>query len=102
PTRPPPENPQPSDLLLQGLALQATEGYAAAAPLLKEALHAFQREGDLSPNDARWLWFASVISLFMWDDDAWMVLSTRQLELARRTGALSALAFHLGSSIAVY
>jgi DNA-binding CsgD family transcriptional regulator len=99
---PPPEKPQPSDLLLQGLALQATEGYAAAAPLLKEALHAFQREGDLSPNDARWLWFASVISLFMWDDDAWMVLSTRQLELARRTGALSALAFHLGSSIAVY
>jgi DNA-binding CsgD family transcriptional regulator len=38
----------------------------------------------------------------MWDDDAWMVLSTRQLELARRTGALSVLAFLLGSAIAVY
>jgi DNA-binding CsgD family transcriptional regulator len=99
---PRPEKPQPSDLLLQGLAVQATEGYAAAAPLLKEALDAFQRESDLSPNDARWLWFASLISLFMWDDDAWMVLSTRQLELARRTGALSALAFLLGSAIAVY
>jgi DNA-binding CsgD family transcriptional regulator len=99
---PRPEKPQPSDLLLRGLAVQATEGYAAAAPLLKEALDAFQREADLSPNDARWLWFASLISLFMWDDDAWMVLSTRQLELARRTGALSALAFLLGSAIAVY
>jgi hypothetical protein len=99
---PRPEKPQPSDLLLQGLAVQATEGYAVAAPLLKEALDAFQREADLSPNDARWLWFASLISLFMWDDDAWMVLSTRQLELARRTGALSALAFLLGSAIAVY
>ena len=41
-----PETPRPSDLLLQGLAVQATEGYAAAAPLLKEALSAFQREAD--------------------------------------------------------
>ncbi|MDA0164363.1 LuxR C-terminal-related transcriptional regulator [Solirubrobacter ginsenosidimutans] len=99
---PPPDQPQPSDLLLRGLAVQATEGYAPAAPLLQAALDAFQREEDLSPNDARWLWFASVIALFMWDDDAWLALSTRQLELARRTGALSALAFHLGSAIAVY
>ena len=70
---PPPERPQPSDLLLQGLAVRFTEGYAAGAPLLKEALNAFQREADLSPNDARWLWFASLIALYMWDDDAWTV-----------------------------
>jgi hypothetical protein len=100
---PPPEKPEPSDLLLQGLAVQATDGYAAAAPLLTEALDAFQREADLSPNDARWLWFACLIALFMWDDDAWMVLFTRQLELARQTGALSALAFVLGATgIGVY
>jgi DNA-binding NarL/FixJ family response regulator len=99
---PPPEKPQPSDLLLQGLAVRATEGYAPGAPLLKEALNAFQREADLSPNDARWLWFASLIALFMWDDHAWTVLFTRQLELARQTGALSALAFVLGTGIGVY
>jgi DNA-binding CsgD family transcriptional regulator len=99
---PPPENPQPSDLLTQGLAVQATDGYAAGAPLLKMALSAFQREDDLSPNDARWLWFASLIALFMWDDDAWTVLFTRQLELARQTGALSALAFLLGTGVGVY
>jgi DNA-binding CsgD family transcriptional regulator len=99
---PPPENPQPSDLLLQGLAVRATEGYAAGAPLLKEALNAFQREADLSPNDARWLWFASLIALYMWDDDAWTMLFTRQLELARRTGALPALAFALGTGTTVY
>jgi DNA-binding CsgD family transcriptional regulator len=98
---PPPETPQPADLLLHGLAVQATEGYAAGAPLLKAALDAFC-EAELSPNDARWLWFASVIALFMWDDDAWMVLSTRQLELARRTGALSALSYLLGFAIAVH
>ena len=99
---PPPEQPQPSDLLLQGLAARATDGYAAGAPLLKEALNAFQRETELSPNDARWLWFASLIALFMWDDDAWMVLFTRQVDLARQTGALSALAFVLGTGSAVY
>jgi hypothetical protein len=99
---PPPEKPQPSDLLLQGLAVQATEGYEAGAPLLKEALNAFQREADLSPNDARWLWFASLIALFMWDDHAWTVLFTRQLELARQTGAFSTLAFVLGTGIGVH
>ena len=99
---PPPEKPGPSDLLLRGLAVRATEGYAAGAPLLKEALDAFRGDADLSPDDARWLWFASLIALFMWDDEAWTVLFTRQLELARRTGALSALAFALGSGTAVY
>jgi DNA-binding CsgD family transcriptional regulator len=99
---PPPARPQLSDLLLQGLAVQATDGYAAGAPLLKEALNAFQREADLSPNDARWLWFASLIALYMWDDDAWTVLFTRQLDLARQTGALPALAFALGTGTTVY
>jgi DNA-binding CsgD family transcriptional regulator len=98
---PPPEKPQPSDLLLQGLAVQATEGYAAGVPLLKEALVAFRRV-PLSDNDARWLWFASLIALYMWDDHAWSVLFTRQLELARQTGALSALAFALRTGSTVY
>jgi DNA-binding CsgD family transcriptional regulator len=99
---PPPQKPQPSDLLLQGLAARATKGYAAAAPLLKEALDAFQREADLSPNDARWLWFASFVALFTYDDAAWTVLFNRQVDLARETGALSVLAFILGNGVAVY
>ena len=98
---PPPEKPQPSDLLLQGLAVQATEGYAAGVPLLKEALVAFRRV-PLSDGDARWLWFASLIALYMWDDRAWSLLSTRQLELARQTGALPALAFALRVGSTVY
>jgi DNA-binding CsgD family transcriptional regulator len=98
---PPPETPQPSDLLLRGLAVQATEGYAAGVPLLKEALVAFRRV-PLSDGDARWLWFASLIALYMWDDHAWSLLFTRQLELARQTGALSALAFALRTGSTVY
>jgi DNA-binding CsgD family transcriptional regulator len=99
---PPPETPQPSDLLLQGLAVRFTEGYAAGTPLLKQALDAFQRATDPSPDDARWLWFASLIALYMWDDHTWTVLFTRQLELARSMGALPALVFALGTGTTVY
>jgi DNA-binding CsgD family transcriptional regulator len=99
---PPPQPPQPSDLLLQGLAVRYTEGYAAGAPLLKEALSAFQRESDLSPDEARWLWFADLVAQFMWDDSAWSALFTRQLDLVREMGALSALPLVLGTGIGVY
>ena len=99
---PMPQAPAPSDLLLRGLAIRFTEGYAAGAPLLKEALSAFQREVVLSPQEARWLWFASWVALFMWDDSSWTVLSTRHLELVRQTGALSALPFVLTNRSSVY
>lgn len=92
---PMPEAPAPSDLLLQGTAVRFTKGYAAGAPLLKAALSAFRREADLPAREARWLWFATWTALEMWDDAAWMVLSTRQLELARQAGALSTLPFVL-------
>jgi DNA-binding CsgD family transcriptional regulator len=99
---PPPETPRPSDLLLQGLAVRFTDGYAAGAPLVKEALSAFQGEADLSPDEARWLWFASWVALFMWDDHAWTVLFTRTLDLVRQTGGLLALPFLLGIGTGVY
>ena len=55
---PAPEPPRASDLLLDGLALLITEGYAAAAPMLKRALSAF-RSDDISQEEAlRWLWLA--------------------------------------------
>jgi DNA-binding CsgD family transcriptional regulator len=99
---PMPAAPRPSDLLLQGFAVQATRGYAAGAPILKEALSAFLREPLLPPDEARWLWFASWIALVMWDDASWSVLSTRQLELLRRTGDLSALPFVLVDRTSVF
>jgi hypothetical protein len=43
-----------ADLLLDGFALRCTEGYAAAAPIFKEALRAFRRETLMSPHEARW------------------------------------------------
>jgi DNA-binding CsgD family transcriptional regulator len=99
---PSPEPPQPSDLLLRGLAVRFTDGPAAGAPILKEALGAFRRAITLPPEEARWLWFASWIALYLSDDDTWTVLSTRHLELVRETGALTALPFVLTNRSSVY
>ena len=99
---PPLAAPRPSDLLLQGLAVQFTAGYAAGAPILKEALRAFRGTTALAPEDARWLWFASQIALHLWDDESWTVLSTRHLDLVREAGALTALPFVLANRSSVY
>ena len=99
---PPAEPPGPSDLLLQGLAVRFTEGFSAGGPILKEALRAFGRKTVLAPEEARWLWFASWIALYLWDDDAWTRLSSRQLDLVRETGALTALPFVLTNRSSVY
>jgi DNA-binding CsgD family transcriptional regulator/tetratricopeptide (TPR) repeat protein len=98
----PPAAPLPSDLLLEGLAVRFTAGYAAGAPILREALRAFGRDTVLPPEEARWLWFASWIALYLFDDEAWMVFSTRHLELVREAAALTALPFVLTDRSCVY
>jgi DNA-binding CsgD family transcriptional regulator len=87
----PPQPPRPPDLLLQGLAVLFTEGYAAGPPILKEALSAFRRETVLPPREARWLPLACQAAADVWDDVTWRLLSTRELERARDTGALTAM-----------
>jgi DNA-binding CsgD family transcriptional regulator len=78
------------DLLLDGLAANFDEGYAAAVPILREALTAFGR--DMSADEQlRWLWLACVVALHLWDDEQWDVLSNHYVDLARRAGALSEL-----------
>ena len=75
-------------LLLDGLALLISEGYAAGAPALKQALRAF-RDAQLSEEEElRWLWLACHIARALGDDAAWDELTARQVELARRVGAL--------------
>ena len=69
----------------------ATEDFAAAAPMLKQALSAFRDEPI--PEDAalRWLWLACRIARALGDDASWDELTDRQTRLARRAGALSLL-----------
>jgi DNA-binding CsgD family transcriptional regulator len=87
----PPQPPRPPDLLLQGLAVLFTEGYAAGPPILKEALSAFRREIVLPPREARWLPLACQAAADVWDDVTWRLLATRELERARDMGALTAM-----------
>jgi DNA-binding CsgD family transcriptional regulator len=97
---PRPQRPAgPSDLLLDGLAARFTDGYATAAPMLKEAFNAFRTRRQLPPQEARWLWVACWAACDLWDDESWTVLSARQLQLARETGALNDVLLALSTRI---
>ena len=89
PAVPPP--PSAPNLLLDGLALLITEGYAAAAPTLKRALSAFSSEDISTDEELRWLWLACPAAQVLWDDQSWDLLSTRHVQLARDAGALGVL-----------
>jgi DNA-binding CsgD family transcriptional regulator len=87
---------------LDGLALLFTEGYPAGAPVVKRALTAFRSE-DMSPEHGlRWLWLACRAAVDVWDDEAWDMLATRHVRLARDAGALTVLPMALISRIAVH
>jgi DNA-binding CsgD family transcriptional regulator len=86
-----PRLPRACDLLLGGLALLISEGYAVGAPALKAALQAFRDASLTEEDELRWLWLACHIARALGDDVAWDELTGRQVELARRAGALSLL-----------
>jgi DNA-binding CsgD family transcriptional regulator len=98
----PPEPPRAPDLLLDGLAVLHTEGYAAGAPMLKRALGAFRGDELSSEEEIRWLLLACRTAMDLWDD-SWFVLCARQVELARDAGALAvlplALSLHAGTHV---
>jgi DNA-binding CsgD family transcriptional regulator/tetratricopeptide (TPR) repeat protein len=83
--------PSAPDLLLDGLALLVTEGYAAGAPALKRALSAFSSAAITREEALRWLWLACPTAVRLWDDERWDLLSLRHIELARDAGALGVL-----------
>jgi DNA-binding CsgD family transcriptional regulator len=85
------QSPRACDLLLEGVAVLATQGYAAGAPTLKRSLSAF-RDEPMSQEDAlRWLWLACRVARALGDDASWDALTDRQVGLAREAGALSML-----------
>lgn len=85
------QTPRACDLLLEGVAVLTTQGYAAGTPTLKRALRAF-REEPMSDQDAlRWLWLACRVARALGDDESWDALTDRQVQLARKVGALSLL-----------
>ena len=85
------------DLLLEGLARLTSEGHAAAAPLMKEAVPALL---TISLEEVfHWGWVASGASNAIWDLAGFLELSERQATLVREAGALALLPLYLGQLI---
>ena len=87
----PPAPARAPDLLLDGLALLVTEGYAAGTPALKRALLAFRGQDISAEEGLSWLWLAGLAAMAVWDDETWHILASRHVKLARDAGALSEL-----------
>src|SRR6266566_1941998 len=89
---PPARSPRPADLLLDGLALLVTDGPAAAAPVLRQAVTTFA-SGDISREEGLASgWLAAGV---LWDDDAGRAIMDREVRLAREAGALDELPVNL-------
>jgi DNA-binding CsgD family transcriptional regulator len=94
--------PRKGDTLLDGLAVLCTDGYAAAAPLLRRAAQAFATD-ELAMDEALGsAWLAAAAAASLWDDVHWDVLTRRHLEFARSAGALSALPLALNTRTVVH
>jgi len=84
--------PSHSQLLLRGLAVRLTDGCAAAAPMLTEALRRYRAQ----PQELDWLCVScNMVAMDLWDDQAWFELAAGQVRLARANGTLSWLPFAL-------
>ena len=97
---PAPDPAGPVDVVLDALALRLGEGHAAAAPELKRALATVLAVEAPAADLGQWLWLTGaratgMIALELWDVDAWHTLSSRQVQVARDSGALVQLQFAL-------
>jgi DNA-binding CsgD family transcriptional regulator/tetratricopeptide (TPR) repeat protein len=88
---PSPPRVRPPDLLLDGLAALITQGFAAAAPLLKRAVAIFRSADVSTEEELRWLGLGCSAAGLVWDYESWDVLSARLVKVAREAGALTAL-----------
>jgi DNA-binding CsgD family transcriptional regulator len=87
---PPPDPPNASDLLVEGLAASATEGYAVGLPMIRTALAA-SRADMATDEELGWLPLAWGSAIEVWHDERSDALSDRHVQLAREVGALSEL-----------
>ena len=98
----PPAPARAPDLLLDGLALLVTEGYAAGTPALRRALLAFRSQDISAEQGLSWLWLAGRAAMAVWDDETWHILASRHVKLARDAGALSELHLAVRSRILLH
>jgi DNA-binding CsgD family transcriptional regulator len=95
-----PAPPRAADVLLDAFATRLTDGYAAAAPALSRGLELLLASDVTNEDVGRSLSLASnrasaVVALELWDVEAFHLLASRRVQLARDTGALVHLRFAL-------
>src|SRR5262249_929772 len=92
---PPAGAPRPPHLLLDGLAVLATEGPAQAAPLLRRSARAFAGEEIPLAERLRWSPVAVVAAVTVWDEESWHAILDRELQSCREAGLLAQLVIWL-------
>jgi DNA-binding CsgD family transcriptional regulator len=88
-----------SDLLLDGLAANVNQGYAAGAPILREALSVFAAQSVPPEQELLSLSMAFAAAIETWDDDRWALFTSRYVRLAGDLGVLSELPVALSSRV---
>ncbi|XTP33651.1 AAA family ATPase [Mycobacterium sp. TJFP1] len=83
--------PRAVDLLLDGTVVRLTDGYVAAAPLLKRAITAYLDDDKAGTADPRWHLIALRVLLDRFEEATYNALSHHQLEILTATGELTAL-----------
>ena len=68
-----------SSLVLDGLTLLVTDGPAAAAPALRQAVSAYAGADITVDESIRWGWLAQAAASALWDDDVWRAMLVRQV-----------------------
>jgi DNA-binding CsgD family transcriptional regulator len=88
-------HPGPAELLLAGISLMITDGLAAAAPTLRQAVSLFTGDSITDGDRLRRGFFALSPTCFLWDEDGYRRLMDRQIRLVRSAGALDHLPLYL-------
>jgi DNA-binding CsgD family transcriptional regulator len=101
---PAPEPRDTSSFLVDGLAVFFTDGYAAGAPLLKQALEKARTDEGRSEHALRGTRIASRVALELFDEQTWTLLVERHVRVSREEGILATLPVMLNylAAIRVY
>jgi DNA-binding CsgD family transcriptional regulator len=94
--------PRPVDLLLDGLATLIADGPAAGTPRLRQAVEAFGRRDMAQAEALRWRWLAGRAAGFIWEHEAWDLLTAHHIRGAREAGSLAELPLALSTRVGVH
>ena len=87
----PPGSPRPHDLLLDGLALVTTDGWAAAAPALRKAVAALVGAQLRADEGIFWFSISTAAASLLWDWENCRLFAARGVEATRELGVIRVL-----------